>query len=84
MARDGIDGAKINDCGVDGTTDGHDRHPSHEIRLSPFDVVIHDGAAAIILGVIPSDRHRGLVAIQHSDRTAGFALGGKTKILTVI
>ena len=73
MARHGIDGAEIDDCCVDGTTDGHDGDPSDEVRLSPLDVVVHDGAAAVILRVIPSDRHRGLGAVQHADRTTWFA-----------
>jgi len=77
MARHGIDGAEIDDCCVDGTTDGHDGDPSDEIRLSPLDVVVHDGAAAVILRVIPSDRHRGLVAVQHADRTTWFARLGE-------
>jgi len=77
MARHWIDGAEIDDCGVDGAADGHDRDPGDEVGLSPLDVVIHDGAATVILGMIPSDRHGRLGAVQHADRTARFARLGE-------
>ena len=69
MARRGVDGAEIDDGGVDGSTDGHDRHPRDQVRFTPLDVVIHDGAATVISGMVPSDSHGRLGAIQNADRT---------------
>lgn len=77
VAGDGIDGAEIDDGGVDGSAHGHDRDPSDEVALSPLNVVVHDGAAAVVFGVIPSDRHRRLGAVQNADGSSGFARLGE-------
>lgn len=69
MAGNRIDGAEIDDGGVDRASDGHDRDPSHEIGFSSFDVIIHDGTAAVVLGMVPCDGHGRLVAIQNADGT---------------
>lgn len=77
VAWDRVDGAEVDDSGRNGPADGHDGDPSDKVPLATLDVVIHDGAAAVIFRMVPSDRHGRLVAVQNADWTSWFARLGE-------
>lgn len=63
VTGDRVDGAKVDGGCGDGSSDRHDGNPRDHIGLASLDVVVHDGAATVVLRMVPGDCHRRLVAV---------------------